>query len=239
MSVRRRGKQFEVRWTGGDRKLSRNFLRAEDARAFDLDIKRRKQLGALAPGIIQSRQTLAEFMEEEWWPRYAIPNLAPDTRRRYLEVWGVHLLPRLGDYELREITPMVVEDLRDQMTHAKVGAPTQRKALMLLQGILRRAVVRGLMPVNAAQLVDKPKQRPTQLPQPLPPVTVERIRAMMLQPRTRIVPAAGAGKAIAAGIGDLRRDLAGSAAQRSDRLDARLRRAAPDRRPRLHLGRSA
>jgi integrase len=193
MSVRRRGKQFEVRWTEGGRKLSRSFLRAEDARAFDLDIKR-KQLGALAPGIIQSRQTLAEFVEEEWWPRYAIPNLAPETRRRYLEAWGVHLLPRLGDYELREITPMVVEDLRDQMTRAKVGAPTQRKALMLLQGILRRAVVRGLLPVNPAQLVDKPKQRPTQLPQPLPPVTVERIRAIMLQPRTRIVPAGGVGK---------------------------------------------
>jgi integrase len=194
MSVRKRGKQFEVRWTEGGRKLSRSFLRAEDARAFDLDIKRRKQLGALAPGIIQSRQTLAEFVEEEWWPRHAIPNLAPDTRRRYLEVWGVHLLPRLGDYELREITPMVVEDLRDQMTHAKVGAPTQRKALMLLQGILRRAVVRGLIPVNPAQLVDKPKQRPTQLPQPLSPLTVEQIRANMLQPRTRVVPAAGAGK---------------------------------------------
>src|SRR5450755_1104086 len=163
MSVRKRGKRFEVRWTEGGRKLSRGFLRAEDARAFDVDIKRRKQLGALAPGIIQSRKTLAEFVEEEWWPRYAIPNLAPDTRRRYLEVWSVHLLPRLGDYELREITPMAVEDFREQMSRAKVGAPTQRKALMLLQGILRRAVVRGLIPVNPAQLVDKPKQRPPQL----------------------------------------------------------------------------
>jgi integrase len=147
-----------------------------------------------APGIIQSRQTLAEFVEEEWWPRYAVPNLAPDTRRRYLEVWGTHLLPRLGDYELREITPMVVEDVREQMTRAKIGVPTQRKTLMLLQAVLRRAVVRGLIPVNAARLVDKPKQRPTQLPQPLSPVTVERIRAGMLQPRTRVVPAAGVGK---------------------------------------------
>ena len=194
MSVRRRGKHFEVRWTEGGRKLSRSFLRAEDARAFDLDIKRRRQLGALAPGIIQSRQTLAQFMEEEWWPRYALPNLAPDTRRRYLEVWGVPLLPRLGDHELREITPRVVEDLRDQMTRAQVGTPTQRKALMSLQGILRRAVERGLMPVNAAQLVDKPKQKPTERPQPLAPVTVERIRAIMLAPRTRIVAAAGAGQ---------------------------------------------
>ena len=194
MSVRKRGKQFEVRWTEGGRKLSRAFLRAEDARAFDLDIKRHRQLGALAPGILQSRRTLGEFVEEEWWPRYAIPNLAPDTRRRYLEVWGAHLLPSLGDYQLREITPMVVEDFREQMTRAEVGTPTQRKALMLLQGILRRAVVRGLIPINPAQLVDKPQQRPTQLPQPLAPVTVERIRAIMLRPRTRIVPAADAGK---------------------------------------------
>jgi len=116
-------------------------------------------------------------VEEEWWPRYAVPNLAPDTRRRYLEVWSVHLLPPLGDYELREITPMAVEDFREQMTRRKVGAPTQRKALMLRQGILRRAVVRGLIPVNPAQLVDKPKQTPIQLPQPLSPVTVEGIRA--------------------------------------------------------------
>jgi hypothetical protein len=27
--------------------------------------------GALASSIIQSRQTLAEFVEAEWWPRYA------------------------------------------------------------------------------------------------------------------------------------------------------------------------
>ncbi|MGO9974372.1 MAG: hypothetical protein ACLP01_16525 [Solirubrobacteraceae bacterium] len=195
MSVRKRGKQFEVRWSEGGRKLSRAFIRAEDARAFDIDIKRRKQLGALATGIIQSRQTLAEFGEEEWWPRYAIPNLAPDTRRRYLEVWGVHLLPGLGAYELREITPMVVEDFRERMTRGNGGAPTQRKAMMLLQGILRRAVVRGLIPINPAQLVDKPKQRPTQLPQPLSPLTVEQIRANIAPAANEGRPGGGGGQA--------------------------------------------
>jgi len=236
MSVRKRGKQFEVRWPEGGRKLSRAFLRAEDARAFDLDIKRRRQLGALAPGILQSRRTLGEFVEEEWWPRYAIPNLAPDTRRRYLEVWGAHLLPSLGDYQLREITPMVVEDFREQMTQAKVGTPTQRKALMLLQGILRRAVVRGLIPINPAQLVNKPKQRPTQLPQPLAPVTVERIRAIMLRPRTRIVPAADAGKrsrrAYGASVGTPQER------QRNAVIVSMLAYgAASERGPRRHLGR--
>jgi integrase len=148
------------RETEGGRKLSQSFLRAEDARAFDVDIKRRKQLGALAPGIIQSRQTLAEFVVEEWWPRYAIPNLAPDTRRRYLEVWSVHLLPRLGDYELREVTPMAVEDFREQMTRAKVGAPTQRKALMLPQTRIVPAARDGKRPRRAYETsVGSPRDR--------------------------------------------------------------------------------
>jgi integrase len=139
------------------------------------------QLGALAPGVIQSRMTLAEFVREEWWPRYAIPNLKPSTQRRYLEVWGTHLLPALGDYELRAITPMLVEDLRAQFEAQRVGVQTQRKALMMLQGILRRAVVRGLIPANPVSVVDKPRQPPTRRPDPLSPITVERIRAQLTQ----------------------------------------------------------
>jgi hypothetical protein len=154
-----RGK-YEVRWHEGSGQRSRLFERKGDADAFDLEIKRRKQLGALAPSVLQSRMTLAEFVEEDWWPRYAIPNLADDTRRRYLELWGTHLLPRLGDYELRAFTSLLVEDFRDQLTRSRVPSQTVRQSLMLLQGILRRAVVRGLIPVNPVRDVPKPKQKP-------------------------------------------------------------------------------
>ena len=44
-----------------------------------------------------------------------MPNLEPSTRRRYFEVWGTHLLPRVGDYQLREITPALIEDLCSQL----------------------------------------------------------------------------------------------------------------------------
>jgi integrase len=184
MSIHKRPNgKFEVKWRDGGRGApirSRTFERAGDAEAFELDVKRRKQLGSLAPSVLQSKQTLAEFVEEDWWPRYAIPNLAEDTRRRYLEIWGTHLLPRVGSYELRGFTPLLVEDLREQLARQQVPAPTIRKTLMLLQGILRRATVRGLIPVNPVQAVPKPKQPPTHAPQPLPPITVERIRTNML-----------------------------------------------------------
>lgn len=97
--------KYEVRWLEGGKHPSRLFDRKGNADAFDLEKKRQRQLGALTPTVMRSRITLAEFMAEDWWPRYAIPNLADETRRRYLEVWGKHLLPRLGDYELRAITP--------------------------------------------------------------------------------------------------------------------------------------
>lgn len=94
-------------------------------------------------------------------------------------MWGTHLLPRLGDYRLREITPALVEDLCGQFRAAGVGVQTQRKAVMLLQVILRRAVVRGLIPTNPVSAIDKPRQPPTKRPQPLAPLTVETIRADM------------------------------------------------------------
>ncbi len=175
--------KYQVKWRESGRGTpwhSRTFERSGDADAFELEIKRRRQLGSLAPSVLQSRMTLAEFVEEDWWPRYAIPNLAEDTRRRYLEIWGCHMLPRMGSYEVRQITPMLVEDLRDQLVRSRVPPPTVAKTLMLLQGILRHAVVRGMLPMNPAQAVKKPRQAPSEAPQPLSPLMVERIRAHML-----------------------------------------------------------
>jgi integrase len=182
MSIRKRPDRplpYAVIWREAGHQRSRSFLKERDAKAFDLDIRRRKQLGPLAGTVLVSRITLAEFVETEWWPRYAIPNLAPDTRRRYLEVWGHDLLPRVGGYPLRELTPMIVEDLRDQLARAGLGGASQRKALLLLSGILKRAVVRGLIPVNPVSMIQMPKAPPTSRPQPLSPDTIERIRALL------------------------------------------------------------
>lgn len=182
MSIRRRpdrNRGYEVRYREGGRERSRTFTRKGDAEVFEADVKRRRQLGPIAAGVIMSRITVAEFMEQEWWPRYAIPNLKESTRRRYLEVWGHDLLPRIGGYQLREITPLLVEDLRDQLAHQGLAPASQRKALLLLSGILKRAAVRGLIPANPVAMIDKPKVPPAPRPVPLAPVTVEAIRAQL------------------------------------------------------------
>jgi integrase len=197
MSIRKRpGRDlpWQVRWREGGGERSRSFALKGDADAFELDIKRKKQLGPIAGTVMVSKMTLAEFVEEEWWPRYAIPNLAEDTQRRYLEAWGHDLLPRLGGYPLREITPGMVEELRDELAARGLAVASQRKTLLLLSAILKRAAVRELIPRNPVSMIQMPKAPPSDARQPLSPATVERIRFIMLQPRTRTVPATGRGK---------------------------------------------
>lgn len=181
MSLERRGKKWRVRWTEGGHHRSREFDRKGDAETWEGEVRRRKQLGPLASQVLVSQQTLTEFVLEEWWPKYAIVNLKPNTRRRYAEVWATHLNPRLGGYRLGEITPALVEDLAAQLHGTNLSVASQRKVLLLLQGILRRAVVRGLIASNPVQAIDKPHTPTRAWPEPLAPETVEKIRSQLKQ----------------------------------------------------------
>jgi integrase len=169
---------FEARWRENGRRRSRSFDRKGDAARFATAQDRRLQLGIDAD---TGRETLSEFMEDAYWRSYALQNLKPGTRETYLQTWAKHILPRLGGFELREITPAVVEDFRTQLHEAGAGDPTVIKAMTLLQGIMKRAVVRGRVPSNPVREVDKPKQRRVRKPQPLAPAVVEAIRAQLPQ----------------------------------------------------------
>jgi integrase len=60
-----------------------------------------------------------------------------------------------------------------------VGDPTVIKALGFLQGVMKRAVVRGKVVANPVCEVSKPRQHRSRRPVPLAPVTVEAIRARL------------------------------------------------------------
>ena len=67
-------------------------------------------------------------------------------------------------------------------------------ALHLLSAILKRAAVRGLIPANPVDMVAKPSPPPAAPPRPLTPLTIEKIRAVMLKPKTKTVPASAPDK---------------------------------------------
>lgn len=167
--------RWEVRWRQGGRRRSRTFDRKDDADTFAVEVGRRLQLGHL---VQLEDVTLADEMLQ-WWRLYAIPNLARSTQDTYMQIWNKHLLGRLGGYNLRDLTPLVIEDYRAQLHAKHVGDPTVIKAMGLLQAILKRAVVQGRLEINPVQAVDKPTQRRSRFPVPLSPLVVERIRLEM------------------------------------------------------------
>ena len=87
------------------------------------------------------------------------------------------MLPRLGEYELRRITPAVIAEFADELRHEGVGDPTVRKVLSLVQSVLGRAVVVGRIRANPVAPVRKPAQGRRRTVRPLTPTTVEQLRS--------------------------------------------------------------
>jgi len=179
MKIKRKTKTvWRVHWREGTHHRTRHFDRKHDAVLYDAEVKRRKQLGDLHT-LTASRQTLAAFAEE-WFQLYAVPNLAQATQRSYATLWDAHALTRLGGYQLRELTPETITRFRGQLEHAGIGPSSTRRTLVLLQGMLERAVEWRRLSANPAKTVKKPPQQRKKAIRPLAPATIEQIRRHLL-----------------------------------------------------------
>ncbi len=87
--------------------------------------------------------SLREFVETSWMPYLERKGIKPSTRQFYECNLNKHLLPRLGDLPLVEISPMHVEEL---LRGKKDLSPrTLRNVLAVLQCVLSHAVDNDLI----------------------------------------------------------------------------------------------
>lgn len=163
---RKSGRVWRVRWRDeSGRARSRVLGRKQDAVAFDAEVKRRKRTGNLE-ALTERSVTLGEFVEE-WWTRYAKPNLAERTLRSYAGCWDRHVLPYLGQRSLGDLSPDLLEDWVSQLRASGVGEPTIGRALIVLSSVLSKAVAWGRTPSNPVAHVTKPKPERQALIRPL------------------------------------------------------------------------
>ena len=174
-----RTRKWVVRWRDGGRHRSRSFTFKRDAERFEREQKRSRELGLLFEPFVESK-TVAEIVEA-WWLDHAVPRLAPNTRNAYVVVWERHLRREVGDVAIRALTPAVVDELRATLERRGVGAPTLAKALAILSGVCRYAVVRGVIDANPVAPIRKPKPRRRRFITPASPLAVERLRALLLR----------------------------------------------------------
>lgn len=170
-------RRYKVRWREGGRNRARSFSRKDVAEKFDRQMKDLKAAGGLDV-FIAGEQTLEQWFER-WWVEHA-PRLQPRTKDVYAVQLDTRILPQLGGYQLRQITPAVVRSFDAWMESKGAGRPTRVKALTVLQSILKPAVVDGAIRSNPVEAIDKPSQRRTREPILIRPEQVEAIRARLL-----------------------------------------------------------
>lgn len=174
-----------MRWREHGHQRSRLFRFEQDARDFDNELYRRKRMGFSLPfdrGAIPLWQ-----WGETAFAAYMAPDLDPSTRQTYAYQWDKHVLPALGEYELRELEPGVIARFTADMRRRGVGDPTIRRVLALLQGMLKHAVIEGHLASNPVAVVGRPRQQSREWSEPVPPVLVERVLAAMPRPRDRML----------------------------------------------------
>lgn len=164
--VRANGHVWRVRWRDDTGQARSKVLGTKrDAEAFDAEIKRLKRTGDLE-SLVKERPTLAGFVTV-WWERYAVPHLSARTRRSYAGIWDRHLLPYLGDVRLNRVTVDLVEQHIAGLRSQGLGDPTIYRVLMLLQGIMQRAVEWGYTSTNHVRAVRKPSIKRQRMVRPL------------------------------------------------------------------------
>ncbi|MCP9490367.1 MAG: site-specific integrase [Solirubrobacteraceae bacterium MAG38_C4-C5] len=176
---------YVVRYRQGTRNRQRTFDRASDARAFDDEVRRRRQAGPSAVRALDAgRETLDEYVVQTWTPAHAA-HLAPKTRRTYAQMYDCHIAPALGGTRLCDIDPEAIAAWRGSLI-GRIGPEALHKAMTLLGAILQRAAEAQRIPYNPARLVSKPRRTKAPEVRPLAPAQVEAIRASV-DPRSAAV----------------------------------------------------
>ncbi len=186
--------RYEVRRREGGRHRSKLFDRRADAQAFDVELRRRRQLGPLAVSqLTRVQPTLDEWIEQRWTPEHgATPE--ESTLDCYANVYKRHIAERLGDLPLGELTVGRLRAWQAERLSAGVSPGTIHKARTFLSSVLRHAAEAEAIAGNPPTAVRAPKKGQRDAVRPLAPATVEKMRALLLAPRPRQVPASRPGQ---------------------------------------------
>lgn len=178
MSIHQRNGKYWVRYRAGGKQRSRTFGSRRDAEAFELQIRVEKQRRGMV--LIDRGSVTLDAFSDQWWEAKR-EEWSDGVRAQYRKYLVQDILPTLGGYELREITPGLVDQWVSLLRRDR-GVQTVTKLMGVLSGIMRHAVLNDLIDYNPVREVRKPKGEQKSAPWPYSPSEIETIRGV-LRPR--------------------------------------------------------
>jgi integrase len=180
MSIQKRGSKYRVRYLEGGKHRSRTFLYSADAQQFELQVKLRKSRGACELLSVEGGNKTLQAFGVQWFKDVVQLHKAQLTARGYADLWDAHILPELGGYKLRELTPEHIQGWITRLS-SRTGPASLRKSVVVLQGCLSYAVRMRCLASNPVRVVEKPKApKRKRVISPPDAETVEAIRSDLL-----------------------------------------------------------
>ncbi|CAN5808031.1 site-specific integrase [soil metagenome] len=152
-SGRRRPWQVRYRDPAGHER-ARSFLKKVDANRFAVTVESDILRGEWTDPRL-SKTTVAEW-SERWYRTKS--GLKPKTLASYDSNLRVHVLPVFGDYELRHVDRMTVEEWVADLQASGLGPSAVRQARQVLNSMMKLAVEAGYLLVNPVTGVTAPRQ---------------------------------------------------------------------------------
>ncbi|MDZ5712280.1 tyrosine-type recombinase/integrase [Jeotgalibacillus haloalkalitolerans] len=145
--VRKRGGTwyyyFDLGMVDGKRKKIERSAEGAQSKGEAERVLRRKILEYENAGTVfkPSEMTLHDFLMF-WQKEYVELKLKPNTQYNYESVIRIHILPHLGKYKLKSLTPHVMQ----QFVNLKVREGKARKTIEIMIGILNKSLKQAVYP---------------------------------------------------------------------------------------------
>lgn len=106
----------------------------------------------------------------EWLEHYVEPSVKPKTYQRYAEIVHNHLNPKLGDYDVDELTPLIVQRYITELTQSGnlrtgkgLSANSINSIIAVIQGSLESAHTLNISKEYEMKKLKRPKAREKQI----------------------------------------------------------------------------
>jgi integrase len=121
-----------------------------------------------------SKIKLNEFLIN-WLESVHQHNIANSTYKRYMSLTNHHINPVLGDYELRKVTPRLINSLLAKMRDSGQSIRSQQQARAVLSIALTEAEFQNLIPENPIRKVKNPQGKSKEIS----PLTLEEVKRLL------------------------------------------------------------
>jgi len=169
----RRGVSFKIRYrvrttAGGWKQRSETLYDLTGKKAAREVLDRR--IGDSTTIKLETNElTLREFVANYWTPSLDRRGLKASTRESYDSALKGHILPVFGDYRIKDVAPLHVEQFTQAKSKAGLSPKTVQNFLLVLQGIFSTATDNDLVVKSPIRKSHKPfyrrREKPTWSPE--------------------------------------------------------------------------